>query len=390
MKIAFNQVGSNAWHGGITYLYNLLSAIRSLPADQQPGLFLHVDQNTIVYIEDNVELFPLIDGVIITGIESLPTTEIQGKPTYLYKDWQSFFNFIDFLFPVSKEVLSGYSTASWIPDFQHWYLPHLFSQEMLEIRNEVFDNIAENANLVVLSSQAVKDDYQRLYSHLSTPVEILKFYSSIPISDLQKEPENTREKYQLPERYLICCNQFWAHKDHLTLFKALSIIKKKGVCPKIVCTGGVNDSRDKTFFQRLMQEGAFLEIKDQVTILGFIPRTDQIQLLRVADALVQPSLFEGWSTVVEDARSIGLPIFLSDLNVHIEQAPENSFFFQAESPEDLADKFLQYLPLLENADYKSRETIAQNKSKKLICKYAKNFINIAHKYSEKRKQSNRM
>ena len=70
--------------------------------------------------------------------------------------------------------------------------------------------------------------------------------------------------------------------------------------------------------------------------MGLVPKFDQIQLMRRSIAVVQPSLFEGWSTLVEDARLLGKPMILSNLPVHLEQNPPYSAFFEVNSPEDLA------------------------------------------------------
>jgi len=35
-----------------------------------------------------------------------------------------------------------------------------------------------------------------------------------------------------------------------------------------------------------------------------LPRDTQLSVMRHADAILQPSLFEGWSTVIEDAISL--------------------------------------------------------------------------------------
>ena len=45
-----------------------------------------------------------------------------------------------------------------------------------------------------------------------------------------------------------------------------------------------------------------------------------------ANALLNPSRFEGWSTTVEEAKAVGTPMLLSDIAVHREQAPQARFF----------------------------------------------------------------
>jgi glycosyltransferase involved in cell wall biosynthesis len=62
-----------------------------------------------------------------------------------------------------------------------------------------------------------------------------------------------------------------------------------------------------------------LEIENQVKLLGFINREDQLCLMKNAVAIIQPSLFEGWSTVIEDAKALRAKVIASDINVHREQ-----------------------------------------------------------------------
>src|SRR5205085_2664791 len=70
--------------------------------------------------------------------------------------------------------------------------------------------------------------------------------------------------------------------------------------------------------------------------LGLIPHDDVLTLARGAVAVLNPSLSEGWSTTVEEAKTLGTPLVLSDLPVHREQAPHGSLFFDPRSPRDLA------------------------------------------------------
>ncbi|HLB17169.1 MAG TPA: glycosyltransferase, partial [Burkholderiales bacterium] len=72
--------------------------------------------------------------------------------------------------------------------------------------------------------------------------------------------------------------------------------------------------------------------------LGTLPYADLATLMRGSVALVNPSLFEGWSTTVEEAKSLGKRIVLSNLPVHREQAPVRGVFFDPRNPEELADK----------------------------------------------------
>jgi glycosyltransferase involved in cell wall biosynthesis len=85
-----------------------------------------------------------------------------------------------------------------------------------------------------------------------------------------------------------------------------------------------------------MKYAADCDVLDSFRVLGQIPFDHLAGLMRYTVAFINPSRFEGWSTSVEEAKSMGKQIVLSDLPVHREQAPERSFYFPAEDPAALA------------------------------------------------------
>ncbi|MCK4990044.1 MAG: hypothetical protein KAS29_06140, partial [Bacteroidales bacterium] len=54
-----------------------------------------------------------------------------------------------------------------------------------------------------------------------------------------------------------------------------------------------------------------------------------------SQAVLQPSLFEGWSTVIEDARSLQVPVVASSLAVNQEQLGEGGVYFDPHKPDEL-------------------------------------------------------
>ena len=61
--------------------------------------------------------------------------------------------------------------------------------------------------------------------------------------------------------------------------------------------------------------------------------------MRASIAVINPSLIEGWSTTVEEAKSLGVPLILSDIPVHREQNQE-VMFFDPRSARSLAETML--------------------------------------------------
>jgi hypothetical protein len=99
--------------------------------------------------------------------------------------------------------------------------------------------------------------------------------------------------------------------------------------------------------------------------------------MRRSLAVIQPSLFEGWSTVVEDARVLGKPTILSDISVHLEQNPPNSLFFEQHSPQHLAKLLADGWTQLPPGPDLEQEATARAKNIQEVQSFGQKFLNIA-------------
>lgn len=246
---------------------------------------------------------------------------------------------IEFLYPITYATdfllgsqLDACAWAGWIPDFQHRYLPKFFTEKDIAWREERIALLAEKATSVVLSSESAAGDFREFFPAHAAKARVFTFATpplDIRDSDLAMD--------DVPPRFLLVCNQFWKHKNHGVILDALRILRTRGIRPIVLCTGQLVDHRDPAYAETIRVALETDGLGEQVKLLGLIPREQQIGLMRRALAIVQPSLFEGWSTIVEDARTLGRPTLLSGIAVHREQNPPGAHFFDPHSPEALAD-----------------------------------------------------
>jgi glycosyltransferase involved in cell wall biosynthesis len=210
-------------------------------------------------------------------------------------------------------------------------MPEFFAPEEIARRDTLIARLVEEAPRVVLSSESAAADFRAFYPGHATKAHVLTF-STPPIRYPREDPPA-----DAPPRFFLVCNQFWQHKNHLVIFDALQILRSRGIRPIVLCTGQLDDYRDPAYASRIRALLSRENLGEQVTLLGLLPRGRQIALMRQALAVIQPSLFEGWSTVVEDARALGRPTLLSDIPVHREQDPFFAHYFPPQSAEALAD-----------------------------------------------------
>jgi glycosyltransferase involved in cell wall biosynthesis len=366
------------------YLRNLVYALASLPADERPEIELVGVSDTGSPLADEVQALDLgrrVGGVqakasgekpsLISSLALWLLDKRRGSQAATGGDGP------EILYPAGFGLeMPNVARLFWIADFQHAHLPHLFPVSEIEARQRGMADIARQDAILVLSSRSALNDFRALFPDAVVRPRIWSFCSSFgPDEEGGADP---REAHGVPEKFLYVPNQFWAHKDHLTVFRALALLSRKGIRPPVVCTGLEEDFRVPGHFRSLREYVTREGLDSTVRFLGQVPRRDQVQIFRLAAAVVQPSLFEGWSTVVEDAKALGRSLILSDIPTHGEQAGEIAAFFRAGSPEALAKVVEDLWPRLAPGPDLASERAARARTDRRRLEVGRTFMGIVH------------
>jgi glycosyltransferase involved in cell wall biosynthesis len=375
--ICLNLIADPNWHGGNIYIYNVIHALSNLPPEERERIKLSIATRQLNDVPD--EVTNKVDKIYRDSIFHLLFYKLlKMLPGFMRS---SLFNFrkINFYYPPGNLPRKWiFKWAGWIPDFQYRYLPQLFSKEEYDSREKRNLFLAEQSNVLAFSSQCALDDYVKFFSEYKNNAHLLRFVSNANPAWFNENPLDFQAKYQLPDRFFIVCNQFWKHKDHGTIIDAIHLLKQQGINITAVCTGAIEDFRNPDYYPDLLKKAESLGVKDQFVVIGFIPRKDQIQLIRRSLAIIQPSLFEGWSTVVEDGRSLGKDIFLSNFPVHLEQNPPYARFFAMQDAVQLAALIKEGLPMLSPGPDNIKEEKALQENRQMMADFGRRIIEMAH------------
>lgn len=230
----------------------------------------------------------------------------------------------------------------WIPDFQHKTLPEFFSEEELRQKDVNFLAMTSKANPLVLSSRDAQHDLERFFPGHKCRAKVVHFVSYIEPELRAVTPEmeeKVRESFGLRRKYIYLPNQFWQHKNHIVAVRAIELLRGRGALADydFVFTGNLEDYRNPEYIGRLKQIMEAPSVADCIRLLGFVERTEQLCIMKNAEFIVQPSLCEGWGTVLEDAKVLDKTVLLSDIPVHREQKNEKCILFDPKDPAALAD-----------------------------------------------------
>ncbi len=278
---------------------------------------------------------------------------------------------IDYIYPsFSTKSIYRKKIISWIPDFQHVKYPEFFTKEENEARDRNFEDIAKHHSKLVLSSQDAFETYQKLYPDCCENVGVVHFVSALKEEDIYENVDELLVKYGILGKYFIVSNQFYRHKNHLVLFKAINILRESRYSDiQLVCTGMPKDVKDASYIEEVNDYINQNDLKNNIKILGLIPRKEQLALMRNAIAVIQPSLFEGWGTCTEDAKVLGKITVLSDIPVHREQADENAILFKKDDKKELS---VVLAKLWENSVPKKESILRNTKA----VDYGKMFVDL--------------
>ncbi|MDX2049449.1 MAG: glycosyltransferase [Chitinophagaceae bacterium] len=388
-KIGLIGVGSINWLGGLQYVTNIVHALESIGSEQDIEVhilknerqhFPHLDhfKNIKLYLHDIDSYFPpwsFTNRVVWFFQRKFFKRIVPRMENKLIKEK------FDFVFPIIVSSCNGQlNTAGWIADFQYHYYPEGASPEVTASAYREISFISHNCKKIVLSSKACEDDCHSIFPVTRGKTHAMPFTVYIGQELLHKNNfDELLKKYQLPENFIIVSNLFCPTKNHVTLFKAIALLKDKGIRIDLACTGNIVDQRNLHFGNEILQSITNLGVRDRVHLLGIIPRQDQVTLYRMSKAIVQPSVNEGWSTLVEEAKVLGKNLLLSNIAVHLEQNPGNPYFFESTNVSDLADKIEKLLNDTRGVRFPEmdKEKQAFEAYQKKIQEFGRRFMEVA-------------
>lgn len=364
------------WNGGVNYLRNLVHAIRSVPGNEiEPVLVVPPDTP-----DKLIASFPPVDVLRSRLVDRAGRAARRATGQLLGRDllMERLLRANDIQVLSHSDSLgkgSRFPTIAWLTDFQHHRLPGFCSAEERAVRDRQFRSAIDGSTLIVLSSKDAQNDLASFAPAAVAKSRVLHFVSGtggapepLPLAELERRYAFQGPFFHLP-------NQFWAHKNHRLVLDALARLKAAGVTAQVLATGSTEDYRHPDYFGGLMAHAAAIGVHNRIKVLGVVPYPDMVALMHHAVAVINPSRFEGWSSTVEECKSFGLRVLLSDIPVHREQAPSRGSYFSPDDPEELAQTMARAL-----AEY-APEREAQHQAEAMALLHER-FVQFGRQYAD--------
>lgn len=345
------------WGGGKDFIENIIFSLKSVAVENKLNLYIFIptDINYKQYhgmkriffkgkekflIKHRISLFhEKFEN--LEGIKFVEYPEISlSRALKKFK--------IDIVFPISTLNRLKIKTPQilYLADCQHKYFPNFFGKNHREYCDKMFDKMIKSQKKIIVNANSVKEDLIKFYDANPENIFVLPFAPNAR-PEFFEDNSNLIAKYNLPERYFIISNQFWLQKDHETAFRAFArlveIDKYKDI--QLICTGKMQETRHPQHIDDMLQLINNLGMQNKIRCLGFLPKLEQIEIMKGSQAVIQSTIFEGGpgGGSVWDAVSLGVPAIISSIQTNLEIKDDNVTFFKAKDPIDLCEKMQEIL-----------------------------------------------
>jgi glycosyltransferase involved in cell wall biosynthesis len=230
-------------------------------------------------------------------------------------------------------------TISTIHDLMHRYeskFPEAGAAGIFKIREKRYKKMCQFSKVILVDSQLGKQQVIESYgSILNAKVLVLPYLPPPYIlqHNAHRDYSYVKEKYNLPDKYIFYPAQFWEHKNHPRLIKAIKALQERNLIVNAVFVGSQKNSYNHTI--NLIRE---LKLEEQVKILGYVPDEDMLALYKNCVALIMPTFFGPTNIPIVEALFLGVPVVCSNVYAMPEQVGEAGLLFNPNNIDDMTEK----------------------------------------------------
>jgi glycosyltransferase involved in cell wall biosynthesis len=202
----------------------------------------------------------------------------------------------------------------------------------------ILSNIQKYSKKVITVSNHTKSDFIKYFGTPKNSIDTI--YNGIDrnlyIPQSHKKILDFKKKYKLPRKYFLSVGIGKGHKNFdFMIQNFIELWKSKNLEQSLVLAGAYK------FEIELLKELPE-EFRNKVFTLPRIEDEEMPSMYQSAEALVYPSLYEGFGFPVIEAQAVGCPVISSKFSVLPEILRESAIYFDPQSDRDFQNKILEY------------------------------------------------
>lgn len=231
------------------------------------------------------------------------------------------------------------STVWDLQHLTHPWFPELSTGYVWHYRQAFNAQHLRRAMRIITGTQHGKQEIQNFYGVPQDRIALLPHPT--PTSEGLTSNAARPEGVPVDRPYLLYPAQFWAHKNHANLIRAMALIKKNMPDAPALCLVG-SDKGNRAYIEQLIREH---DLESDVYILGFVSNDTLDNLYQYALALVYPSFSGPENLPPLEAFVRGCPVLYADFPGAKEQLGDAALYFNPHDPQSIAGSITQLYSL---------------------------------------------
>lgn len=231
-------------------------------------------------------------------------------------------------FSLNKE---GIKTIVTVHDLAFLRFPHYFKWLDRTIYNLKCRYACKHADRIIAISEQTKKDIIAYYGIAESKIRVI--YQSCDEGFKQRYPaealESVREKYHLPQKYILNVGTIEDRKNLAVVVKAL-----KHIAPEytLVVVGKM-----RPYGEKIKEELKNSALEERIQFVHNVNFEDLPKVYQMASLFVYPSRFEGFGIPIIEALYSGVPVIGATGSCLEEAGGPNSFYINPDDDVALAD-----------------------------------------------------
>jgi len=234
---------------------------------------------------------------------------------------------------------SKIKTVVTIHDLIFVHYPHLYSFFDRKIHFNKFKYAAHKADKVIAISEQTKNDIIEIFNIDASKIEVIYQGCNNVFKEVAtiSEKENLKEKYNLPQKFILNVGTIEERKNLLTIVKSI-----KDIDVNLIAVG-----RKTEYYKEIEDYIRKHKLENKVFFLEKLTLKELSILYQLAEIFVYPSIYEGFGIPIIEALYSKTPVITTKGGVFPEAGGPDSIYVPIHDSEELSREITT---LLNNPD----------------------------------------
>lgn len=226
-----------------------------------------------------------------------------------------------------------------IHDLRSFHVRENYSLLRGAFLRQMIRRTARKAAKIIAISDYTRND---LIETLGVPEEkVVRIYEGFDAAPFQvtytgQQLRGIREKYNLPEKYLLSVGHLEPRKNFIRLIQAFNMAIRENKIPHKLVIVGKENYRYQQFYEIL----AKLNLQKMVQFTGFVAQEDLPAIYQQASVFILPTLFEGFGFPPLESMAAETPVISSNVTSLPEICGNAALFFNPYDEKELVEKIV--------------------------------------------------